>query len=318
MLEIESFEPEDKYLASDPDDWDDEGDSELEDDEGEDIDEMTVAGDSSDTVSPSSDNLVDKRRREAELIYGSEEDVSGSMAKDWIRLTEQPDYYTVTKMTAGVRDPNRVNIFLDGHFAFSLDVTQTVDFGLKVGQHITPKKLEKLKRASEFGKLYQRTLEWVVSRPHSVRETRDYLRRRQIKRKILNRQRIKEDKKPLAEIEDDIMDLVLERLVEKRFLDDRKFAEFYVENRYVRKGISQKRLRMELSQKGVDREVAAAAMQKIPRDENEEMAKMIAKKHKKYPDDFRLIGYLVRQGFNFQAAKDAVAAWHESEETTDV
>ena len=88
--------------------------------------------------------LADRRRREAELIYGSEEEVSGAMAKDWLKLTERPDYYSITKMTAGVRDPNRVNIFLDGHFAFSLDVTQTVDFGLKVGQHISPKKLEKL------------------------------------------------------------------------------------------------------------------------------------------------------------------------------
>ena len=76
------------------------------------------------------------------------------------------------------------------------------------------------------------------------------------------------------------MQLVLDRLVEKKFLDDRKFAEFYVENRYIRKGISQKRLRMELAQKGVDRDIAAAAMQKIPRDEQEEMAKMIAKKRK--------------------------------------
>lgn len=305
MLEIESFKPEDRFLgeSGDEEDWDE---------DSEELDEAEMA-EELDSGQPEA-TLADRRRREAELIYGSEEEVSGAMAKDWLKLTERPDYYSITKMTAGVRDPNRVNIFLDGHFAFSLDVTQTVDFGLKVGQHISPKKLEKLKRASEFGKLYQRTLEWVVSRPHSVRETRDYLRRRQIKRKMLNRQRAKEEKKPLAEIEDDIMQLVLERLVEKKFLDDRKFAEFYVENRYIRKGISQKRLRMELAQKGVDRDIAAAAMQKIPRDEQEEMAKMIAKKRKKYPDDFRLIGYLVRQGFGFQAAKEAVEASHEPDE----
>lgn len=307
MLKIESFEAEDRLLENrmSGKDWSDEDDS-LETEDDEDVEYA-------DEPEKTSDSLASKRRREAEMIYGSEEEIAGPAVKDWLQLAEEPDYYTVTKMTAGVRDPNRVNIFLDGHFAFSLDVTQTVDFGLKVGQHITPKKLVKLKQASEFGKLYQRTLEWVVSRPHSVRETRDYLRRRQIKRKMLNRQRAKEDKKPLAEIEDDVMALVLDRLIEKRFLDDRKFAEFYVENRYVRKGISQKRLRMELAQKGVDRDIAAAAMQKIPRDENEEMAKMIAKKRKKYPDDFRLIGYLVRQGFNFQAAKDAVEASHNSD-----
>lgn len=317
MLEIESFKPEDRWLdETEANEWDDEDAAEDEAAEIAGIAGVDVKDQAKVSIPAGnkSDSVVDQRRREAELIYGSEEEVSGAMAKDWLRLTEQPDYYSITKMTAGVRDPNRVNIFLDGHFAFSLDVTQTVDFGLKVGQHISPKKLEKLRRASEFGKLYQRTLEWVVSRPHSVRETRDYLRRRQIKRKMLNRQRVKEEKKPLAEIEDDVMQLVLERLVEKKFLDDRKFAEFYVENRYVRKGISQKRLRMELAQKGVDHDIAAAAMQKIPRDEQEEMAKMIAKKRKKYPDDFRLIGYLVRQGFGFQAAKEAVEASHQPDE----
>ena len=39
-----------------------------------------------------------------------------------------------TKMTPGVRDPNRVNVFLDGRFAFSLDVAQVVELGVKVDQ----------------------------------------------------------------------------------------------------------------------------------------------------------------------------------------
>ena len=46
-------------------------------------------------------------------------------------------------------------------------------------------------------------------------------------------------------------------------------------------------------------------MSKVGRDENEEILKVIAKKRKKY-NDFQLIGYLVRQGFNLQQAKEAV------------
>lgn len=246
-----------------------------------------------------------QRRREAEMIYGSEDDVAGPVGQDWRELEQTSEYYTVTKMTPGVRDPNRVNIFLDGHFAFSLDVTQVIEFGLKTKAKVTPERLVELKKASEFGKLYQRTLEWVLTRPHSIRETRDYLKRRQFKRKQLNRQRVKEEKKPLAEFEDDVMQLVVERLIEKKYLNDQKFAEFYVENRYVRKGISHKRLRMELHNKGVEPEMITAALEKIPRDEDEEILKVIAKKRKKY-NDFQLVGYLVRQGFNFQKAKDAV------------
>lgn len=250
------------------------------------------------------DAAAAQRRKEAELIYGSDDDVAGPV-EDWETLINGPDHYTVTKMTPGVRDPNRVNIFLDGNFAFSLDINQVVEAGMKVGLKVTTDRLEELRRMSEFGKLYQRTLEWVLTRPHSVRETRDYLRRRQIKRRQLNRQRAREEKKTLAEIEDDVMQLVITRLIEKKYLNDQKFAEFYVENRYVRKGISQKRLRMELQKKGVSSELISAAMAKIQRDEGEEILKVIAKKRKKY-NDFQLVGYLTRQGFNFQQAKDAV------------
>lgn len=251
-----------------------------------------------------------KRVREAEMIYGSDDEVGGALEDAWVDFQEKAEYYTITKMTSGVRDPNRVNIFLDGHFAFSLDVTQVIEFGLKVQKKITPEKLEDLRKASEFGKLYQRTLEWALTRPHAIREARDYLKRRQLKRKQLNRQREYDQKKPLPEIDSAVAELVVQRLIEKGYLDDRKFAEYYVENRYVRKGISQKRLRMEMRNKGVDTGIIEAALEKIPRDEDEEIAKVIAKKRRKY-NDFQLVGYLVRQGFNFQKAKDAVEAWRE-------
>ena len=285
MLEIESLESRDLSIV----DFDDSTDESVAD---------------ADVEEPDLDLVKAQRRREAEMIYGGDDEVSGPVG-DWETLTRGPEYYTVTKMTPGVRDHNRVNIFLDGHFAFSLDVTQVVESGVKIGYKVTTERLGELQRLSEFGKLYQRTLEWVLTRPHSVRETRDYLRRRQIKRRMLNRQRVREEKKPLAEIEDDVMQLVIERLIAKKYLNDQKFAEFYAENRYVRRGISHKRLRMELQKKGVTSDIISEAMSKVGRDENEEILKVIAKKRKKY-NDFQLIGYLVRQGFNLQQAKEAV------------
>lgn len=267
--------------------------------------------DSGDLVQDNSrEDEIEKRRREAEMIYGSDDEVGGMLAGAWGDFQEEAEYYTVTKMTSGVRDQNRVNIFLDGRFAFSLDVTQVIEFGLKVRTKVTPEKLEELRRASEFGKLYQRTLEWTMSRPHSVREAQDYLKRRQLKRRQLNRQRERDQVKLLPEIDSEVAELVIKRLVEKKYLDDQKFAEYYVENRYQRKGISQKRLRMEMRNKGVDSGIIEAALEKIPRDEDEEIVKVIAKKRRKY-DDFKLVNYLVRQGFSFQKAKEAVDNWHE-------
>lgn len=277
------------------------------------------------------DDRLRRQRLEAEMIYGSDADMeSGSGClnnlddpntlngiSDDIYLDDlnNAENFTITKITAGVRDPNRVNIFLDGHFAFSLDIAQVIELDVKVKQSVTPKRLKELREASEFGKLYQRTLEWLLTRPHSVRETATYLKRRKFKRKQLNRQREREGKPMLPEIQDKTIDLVMERLTAKKYLDDLKFAKFFVENRYVRKGISQKRLKMELRQKGVSDDNIKIALAEVDRPEDEELLKVIKKKRKKYPDDFKLVGYLIRQGFDLNRAKDAVANY--SEEASD-
>lgn len=254
------------------------------------------------------------RRREAEAIYGSSAEVERPDGEaDWGDFFAEAENYTITKLTPGVRDPNRVNVFLDGHFAFSLDVAQMIDLDVKVNQKVNPERLKELMSASEFGKMYQRTLEWVLTRPHSIRETEDYLKRRKIKRKILNRRREREEKRPLPDLDEEVMGLVVQRLIEKGYLDDQKFAKFFVENRFVRKGVSQKRLRMELRRKGVKDELINFALETVPRPEEEEIRKMIKKKRAKY-NDFQLVGYLVRQGFNFQKAKDAVANYRPEDE----
>lgn len=80
----------------------------------------------------------------------------------------RPAVNVVTKLAAGVRDPNRINVFIDGKFAFSLDVAQVVELQVKIGQKLSADRMGELRNASEFGKLYQRTLEWVLMRPHLI------------------------------------------------------------------------------------------------------------------------------------------------------
>ncbi len=212
---------------------------------------------------------------------------------------------TITKITAGLKDPNRANIFLDGRFAFSLDIAQVVDLGVKVGQKIGNERLRELQGASEFGKLYQRTLEWALARPRSVNETNDYLQLRKRRRSALNWQRERDGKKPLPELQEGTMSLVLERLIEKGYVDDEKFAQYFVENRRLRKGISPRRLKMELQKKGIRDGLIKQATDSIGRTEEEEILKVIRKKRRKY-DDNKLVAYLVRQGFDLYKSRDAV------------
>lgn len=202
----------------------------------------------------------------------------------------------ITAMKQGLKNPNRVNIYVNGNFEFSLEIAQVVELGIKSGSIITNNELMKYRWASEFGKLYQRALEWVLIRPRSKKEMRDYLNR-----KVYEKQ-----------LDKDYVDMVMRRLEERKYLDDLKFANWWTENRFVKKGISQKRLRMELVKKGIERKMIEEVLSR--RDDEEEARKMIIKKRKKYDDD-RLMAYLSRQGFAYDLVYKLVKEVEETEDT---
>ncbi len=198
----------------------------------------------------------------------------------------------ITELKQGVKNPNRVNVFVDGKYEFSLDVTQVVDFKIKVGMEISPEQLLEFKKASEFGKLYQRALEWVLVRPRSIRESSDYLHKKIYEKKL--------DK--------EYINRIIDRLVEKKYLNDFEFAKWYVENRFVKKGVSLKRLKMELIKKGVAAEIIDEVLDSSERNDEEEILKIIAKKRAKY-DDEKLTAYLCRQGFPYQLVNELVQSY---------
>ena len=220
----------------------------------------------------------------------------------------------VTDLKQGLKNPNRVNVFIDGKFSFSLDVAQVVDYKLKKGVAISVEKLQELKSASEFGKLYQRTLEWVLMRPRSVKETRDYVvgkfRKSSSDALVPARRYGRDFARPLlvsrgwsSEDFSELSNRIITRLLDKGYLDDQKFAEYYVENRFVKKGVSGKRLKMELMKKGISNEIIDEVLN--GRNDEEELDRMIARKRAKY-DDEKLIQYLCRQGFSYELVKEKI------------
>ena len=236
------------------------------------------------------------------------------------------DELKITDIKQAVRNENRVNIYVNGRYTFSLDVAQVVDMGVKIGRVISEEELADYKKASEFGKAYQRALEWVLMRPRSVRELKDYLKRREIQSEAKEKKRDWERDREIADliargenvgakrlekraeraknrVKYDFRDLIVERLVERGYVDDVKFARYYVENRFVKKGVSRKRLKMELMKKGISQDVIDGVLNE--RSDEEEILKIIAKKRTKYTDE-KLVAYLCRQGFSYDLARDLV------------
>ena len=225
----------------------------------------------------------------------------------------------ITDIKQAVRNPDRVNVSVDGKYRFSLDIYQVSELGVKIGREYSEEELASLETESQFGKLYARALEYTLLRPHSSREVRDYLYRKTLSKKYLKKappkkgltfsggeksaNRIVE----VAGASPENAERVFNRLVERGHIDDEKFARWWVENRNLRKGSSRRKLASELAAKGVPAAVAEAALAQTERSDQDELAKIVAKKRARYPDEQKLMQYLARQGFSYDDIKTALA-----------
>lgn len=230
-------------------------------------------------------------------------------------LTPKAKERIVTDIKEAVRDRDRLNVYIDRKFFCSLALSQVVDLKLKIGKQLNDEDLKSLRRASEFGKLYQRALEYALLRPHSQKEMRDYLKKKTLNKavRVKNQKTGEYQTKQKEGFDASLVEPVLARLVERGYVDDEHFTKLWIENRSVRKGISQKKLRLELQSKGISQDIIDACLSEGVRDERKELEKVIAKKAKKYPDEQKLIQYLLRQGFNYSDVLEALSTVSSSE-----
>ena len=211
----------------------------------------------------------------------------------------------ITDITLQANNRDRVNVSVDGKYRFSLDVFQVDELGIKIGKEYSDEELVGLETESQFGKLYGRALEYVMLRPHSKREVNDYLWRKTRTTKYKSRTG---EMKERTGVSQDVADRVFTRLKEKGYLDDEKFARWWVENRNQAKGTSKRKLQAELRAKGVDASIIERTLVDTERNDQDELAKIVAKKRARYDDEQKFIAYLARQGFGYDDIKSALSS----------
>lgn len=205
----------------------------------------------------------------------------------------------ITDISIQAKNNDRVNISVDGVYRFSLDVFQLGELGIKRGNEYTEEELEALETESLFGKLYARAVEYTMLRPHSSKELRDYLWKKTLDKRG-KEGRIKNGYSPA------LTQRVYERILAKGYVNDEAFTRFWVQNRHQAKGASRRKLISELRAKGIESDVIETVLADVGRNDQDELAKMMDKKRAKYPEDVKLMQYLVRQGFSYDDVKRAI------------
>ncbi len=187
----------------------------------------------------------------------------------------------VTALRLQARNQNRVNVHLDGAFAFGLAKIEAVR--LRLGQELTEADVAELQRRDAVEKAYERAQRLLAVRPRAETEIRDRLRRQKVA--------------------DEAIDEVIGRLRQRGLVNDRAFAKLWVENRATFRPRSKRALQVELRRKGIEGGAAAEALGQV--DDAEAAYRLAAKRAprlKALPREaFRqkLGAYLARRGFDY-------------------
>jgi len=211
---------------------------------------------------------------------------------------------TITALVAQKKNPDRVNVYLDGKFAFGLAAIEAVR--LRRGQTLTDADVERLQAADDVEKAREKALRFLGNRPRSEWEVRQNLLK--------------------AGYGDATIDRVLERLRGVALVDDAAFAKYWIDNRTQFKPRGEVALRQELRRRGVDREVIDAVLEEGGHADDQAAIQAALAKADRYrqlprPEFSQKLGaYLARRGFDYETVREAVqAAWqavHADEPST--
>ncbi len=201
----------------------------------------------------------------------------------------------ITALRVGRRG-KRVNVFLDGKFAFSLEAEVAVKEGLQVGQELSANQIGAIARLDHFHRCLNVAAGYLSYRPRSEFELRERLHQRGF--------------------DGDCIEAVLTKLKEQGLVDDMAFAQFWRDNRESFNPRSQWLTKLELRRKGVAGDIIDQVVDAI--DDGDSAYRAAQSKARNLPvSDYqsfhrRLGEYLKRRGFGYGVVHHTVERlWQE-------
>ncbi|WP_163971026.1 recombination regulator RecX [Oceanobacillus halotolerans] len=151
----------------------------------------------------------------------------------------------ITRITTQKRRKNRYNIFLDdGHgekYGFSVEEDVLIEFNLRKGLSLDQAMIQQLEQRDTFHKAYALAINYLSYRMRTKKELYDYLVKK--------------------EVDDEHIPKIMDRLEQEHLLDDRQFAEAFVQTRIQTSSKGPLLIKKELIEKGVAASIADNAIQ---------------------------------------------------------
>lgn len=197
----------------------------------------------------------------------------------------------ITEIKTQIKSKERVSIFIDGAYRFSLHMDVLIDYGLSVGSEITEDLLEQIESKDELKKAYAKGIDIVSRRLHTEKEVWDKLRDKDYSLRTI--------------------DKTIEKLKEYGYIDDKAFLDYYLSFKSSSQG--PRKIKYDLKKKGIADYLIEYALEGLKDDAYSNCMALAASRlegmsntlemSKKYR---RLAGFLERKGFSFATVKEVL------------
>jgi len=198
----------------------------------------------------------------------------------------------ITSITAQEKNSSRYNIYIDYSYSFSADYEDIIELGIKEGMVLDDAGFEHLITSCQYKKALNKAILFLSARARSEHE---------IKNKLMS-----------LNYDAQIIEKVICRLKELKYIDDMEFAMAWIKERKKLKPQGTKRIIQELKNKGVNSEIIDDSLAMSQIDDLETAIAIVKKKmgkekivkgSKEYAKIYR---HLIYRGINYNTAQKAL------------
>jgi len=199
----------------------------------------------------------------------------------------------ITKIEAQKKKDNRVNIFINGEFAFGCSSELVYYHNLAKGKEINVEELKEVIGEDNYITAKTKALKYIERALKSEFQVREFLQKK--------------------EYEDNVIDRVIEFLKEYKFIDDEYYAKAFVTQNIRIEGKGN--IKYKLIKKGISEDMINSILSEISSEDEETVALKLAEKKLKVlcksegninKIKSKLNTFLISKGYNFDTIKSVV------------
>lgn len=201
----------------------------------------------------------------------------------------------ITRLQRGMRNAQKIAIYVDSKYTFSVLESILVDEKLYIGKEVDEVDLDRIRSATESLELKVKLINLISRRPRSEQEIRQYIKKLNLKNKF---------------------ESLIETLKKEGHIDDLKFSQWWIDQRTTFKNKSANEIRNELLGKGISNDIIENTLGETDLSETELTSiKLLAEKKKrllahknltKAQLNEKMMQFLLRKGFRWDIIQKAL------------